>query len=146
MIIRIRTFKNWIELIFFTTEFCPETKSCNQTILLWLTVVKTTWHEGGAPGAPPWKVFKMLNCYVVMTPRISRNIFQVIWEFGSFWSLFCNWKGTISNHSTVHFYVSYEILSVTVSQCTVMSTPPKNISCHVGLMRKFCIDNNFYVL
>ena len=38
-----------------------------------------TW--GGAPGAPPWKVFKMLNFDVVMTPTMSRNIFGVIWKF-----------------------------------------------------------------
>ena len=36
---------------------------------------------GGAPGAPPWKVFKMLNFDVVMTPTMSRNIFGVIWKF-----------------------------------------------------------------
>ena len=33
---------------------------------------------GGADTAPPWKVLKMLNFDVVMTPTMSRNIFEVI--------------------------------------------------------------------
>ena len=37
-------------------------------------------------GSSPWKVFKMLNFDVVMTPTMSRNIFGVIWKF---------WKNSI---------------------------------------------------
>ena len=36
---------------------------------------------GGADTAPPWKVLKMLNFNVVMTPTMSRNIFEAIWKF-----------------------------------------------------------------
>ena len=33
---------------------------------------------GGLKQPPPWKVLKMLNFDVVMTPTMSRNIFEVI--------------------------------------------------------------------
>ena len=62
-----------------------------------------------------WKVLKRLN-FDVMTPTMSRNIFEVIWRFLKNWNPFCNWKGflTVSSHITVHdawwFTKSFELI------------------------------------
>ena len=37
--------------------------------------------HGGGLIEPPWKVFRMPNFDVIMTPTMSRNIFEVIWKF-----------------------------------------------------------------
>ena len=57
-------------------------KQVSQSYLL------TLFDMGGGSRSPPWKVFKMPNFDVVMTPTMSRNIFAVIWKFwkrSNFW-------------------------------------------------------------
>ena len=131
--------------------------SCNSYSIS--SIGLTLFDMRGAERAPPWKVFKMPNFDVVMTPTMSRNIFEVIWKFwknSNFWVIlesllqlkrnFDHFKSWNYPFLCVWWVTkSFELIKVPevcfpgggLFQPPLMSNAPKNISCQIGSSKYF---------
>ena len=79
-----------------------------QILIRALVNISPTWHRGRLQ-EPQKKVLKMLNFDVVMTPIMSRNIFEIIWcwknsNFKQFLSHYCLELRRILDHFTSFIY------------------------------------------
>ena len=88
-------------------------------------LINPIWHGWGAP---PSKVLRMLNFDVVMTPTMSRNIFEVIWRF---WKI-CNFWVILESFSQLKRI--FDLMSM-------ISTSLNNCLCLYSILRVFCIVN-----